>query len=70
MTTAVCCLFLAPIGIASGGGHGNSVSTFGMPVGLDASGEGDLAGCPGRLPVFLLGLLLAAWLANKSTSQV
>ena len=33
------------MGIASGGGHGNSVSTFGMPVGLDAIGEGDLAGC-------------------------
>ena len=26
--TAVCDLFLAPKGIASGGGHGNSLATF------------------------------------------
>ena len=45
MTIAVCCLFLAPIGIASGGGHGSSVATFGMSGVGGAPGEGDLAGC-------------------------
>ena len=45
MTTAVCSLFFAPIGIASGGGHGSSVSTFGTPASWEAAGEGDRAGC-------------------------
>ena len=43
MMTAVCDLFFAPKGIASGGGHGNSLTTFGTsgtPPGSDEVGCG------------------------------
>ena len=45
MMTAVCDLFLAPKGIASGGGHGSTVSTFGVSAASGAAGEGTDAGC-------------------------
>ena len=37
---AVCDLFFAPIGIASGGGHGNSMGKFEMSGGLPGIEEG------------------------------
>ena len=40
MTTAVWLLFLAPIGIASGGGHGSSAATLSMSRGLLGTEEG------------------------------
>tara|TARA_A100001201_G_C4090113_1_gene201774 strand:- start:156 stop:377 length:222 start_codon:yes stop_codon:yes gene_type:complete len=42
--TAVCDLFLAPKGIASGGGHGSSVAIFDMSRGL-LGGLDTLSGC-------------------------
>ena len=45
MMTAVCDLFFAPKGIASGGGQGSSVATFEMSAVDGAAGGGAKAGC-------------------------
>ena len=39
MMTAVCALFFAPKGIASGGGHGKSMATFEMSGSAPGGGE-------------------------------
>jgi hypothetical protein len=58
MMTAVCDLFFAPKGIASGGGHGSSVSTFEVSAVDGSAGGGAEAGCFERSAGFssVLGL--------------
>ena len=53
MMTAVCDLFFAPKGIASGGGHGSSFSTLGLSAVNGAAGGVQRPAALSDQPVFL-----------------